>query len=424
MTNSREVTRTRLSVRNLLQEGLADKLCRDLLFKKLSGIKNAFVEIIDPEEGSFSLGDRNAPPSHQSQIKINRLRAYSRMTLGGSIGAGESYMDGDWDCDNLVSLVRIFVLNRETLNALDGGAGALLSPFAKISHRLKKNSITGSKENIRAHYDLGNDFFSLFLDSTMMYSSGIFLKADSSLFEASTEKNDRICRKLKLKPTDHVLEIGTGWGGFALHAAKNYGCKITTTTISQRQFELAQKRIQEAKLEDRVTLLLKDYRLLEGTYDKLVSIEMIEAVGLDHLETYFEVCSQRLKPHGQMLLQAITIRDQYYDQARKNVDFIQRHIFPGSGIPSVCAMSEAIKKKTDLKIDHLEDIGIHYAQTLRLWGEALKENKAQVLSLGYTEALYRMWQFYFAYCEGGFREKSIGCAQISLTKPSFREEIQ
>ncbi len=423
MSITREVTRPRLSVRNLLQEGFADKVCRDLLLKKLSGIKNSFVEIIDPEEGSFALGDRNAPACYQVQIKINKLRAYSRMALGGSIGAGESYMDADWDCDNLVSLVRIFVLNREILNALDGGAGALLSPFAKVSHRFKKNSISGSKDNIRAHYDLGNDFFALFLDPTMMYSSGIFLNPNSTLFEASTEKNDRICRKLNLKASDHVLEIGTGWGGFALHAAQKYGCRITTTTISQKQYDLAEKRIREAGLQDRVTLLLKDYRLLEGAFDKVVSIEMIEAVGLDHLETYFEVCSQRIKPHGQMLLQAITIRDQFYDQARKSVDFIQRHIFPGSGIPSVCAMSEAIKKKTDFKMDHLEDIGLHYAKTLRSWSEALREKKAEVLALGYTEELYRMWQFYFAYCEGGFREKSIGCAQISLTKPLFKEEI-
>ena len=389
MSITREVTRPRLSVRNLLQEGFADKVCRDLLLKKLSGIKNSFVEIIDPEEGSFALGDRNAPACYQVKIKINKLRAYSRMALGGSIGAGESYMDADWDCDNLVSLVRIFVLNREILNALDGGAGALLSPF----------------------------------DPTMMYSSGIFLNPNSTLFEASTEKNDRICRKLNLKASDHVLEIGTGWGGFALHAAQKYGCRITTTTISQKQYDLAEKRIREAGLQDRVTLLLKDYRLLEGTFDKVVSIEMIEAVGLDHLETYFEVCSQRIKPHGQMLLQAITIRDQFYDQARKSVDFIQRHIFPGSGIPSVSAMSEAIKKKTDFKMDHLEDIGLHYAKTLRSWSEALREKKGEVLALGYTEELYRMWQFYFAYCEGGFREKSIGCAQISLTKPLFKEEI-
>ena len=423
MSITREVTRPRLSVRNLLQEGFADKVCRDLLLKKLSGIKNSFVEIIDPEEGSFALGDRNAPACYQVKIKINKLRAYSRMALGGSIGAGESYMDADWDCDNLVSLVRIFVLNREILNALDGGAGALLSPFAKVSHRFKKNSISGSKDNIRAHYDLGNDFFALFLDPTMMYSSGIFLNPNSTLFEASTEKNDRICRKLNLKASDHVLEIGTGWGGFALHAAQKYGCRITTTTISQKQYDLAEKRIREAGLQDRVTLLLKDYRLLEGTFDKVVSIEMIEAVGLDHLETYFEVCSQRIKPHGQMLLQAITIRDQFYDQARKSVDFIQRHIFPGSGIPSVSAMSEAIKKKTDFKMDHLEDIGLHYAKTLRSWSEALREKKGEVLALGYTEELYRMWQFYFAYCEGGFREKSIGCAQISLTKPLFKEEI-
>jgi cyclopropane-fatty-acyl-phospholipid synthase len=413
---------TSLNGLSLSRASFLDRLCRNILANKLSGLERGRIELIDPAAGTMIFGSSDADPEHRVVVRINRLRAYSRIALGGSIGSGESYFQGDWDCDDLSRLIRIFVLNRDLLNTLDGGIGALIAPAHKLFHTLRKNSIRGAQRNIQAHYDLGNDFFALFLDPTWMYSCGIFTRPDAELFDASTEKNDRICRKLKLSPQHRVIEIGTGWGGFAIHAAKNYGCHVTTTTISKQQHELASARIREEGLEGRIKLLFQDYRRLTGVYDKLVSIEMIEAVGLDHLGTYFEKCSSLLKTDGEMLLQAITIRDQYYDHARRNVDFIQRYIFPGSGIPSIQSIANAVAKKTDLRISALEDIGSHYATTLRRWSENLRGNKDKVLDAGYSEELYRLWQFYLGYCEGGFHERSTSCVQVKLSKPENRGE--
>jgi len=344
------------------------------------------------------------------------------MALGGSIATGESYMEGEWTSDQLPDLIRIFARNRDVVMQVDQGLAKLSNPFQKLFHRFHRNSIHGAKKNIHAHYDLGNDFFGLFLDPSWMYSSAVFLKSDSTLEEAQFEKLDRICRKLHLKPTDHVMEIGTGWGGFAIHAAKHYGCKVTTTTISEKQFQLATERVGQAGLQDQVTIIMKDYRQLEGKFDKLVSIEMIEAVGLEYLGTYFEKCSSLLKQTGQMVIQAITIRDEYYEHAKNNVDFIQRYIFPGSGIPSLGVMSALVKEKTDLQITNLEDFGPHYARTLREWSERLKENHSELLKRGYAEELYRMFQFYFGYCEGGFSERAISVLQMQFSKPECREQ--
>jgi cyclopropane-fatty-acyl-phospholipid synthase len=266
---------------------------------------------------------------------VHDPRFYRALACGGSIGAGEAYMNGWWSCDDLTALVRICVLNRELLDGMEKGGARLTAPLQKLFHYLRRNTKAGSRSNIAAHYDLGNDFFSLFLDETLMYSCAFFERADSTLQEASVAKNDRICRKLQLSPADHLLEIGTGWGGFALHAARHYGCRVTTTTISRAQHDLAVQRIAAAGLSDRITVLLQDYRDLQGHYDKLVSIEMIEAVGHAFYETFFRCCSNLLTPQGMMLLQAITIADQYYEQAKRSVDFIQRSIFPGSCIPSI-----------------------------------------------------------------------------------------
>ena len=305
---------------------------------------------------------------------------------------------------------------------MDKGIARILSPLHKYLHALKKNTREGSRRNIIAHYDLGNDFYRLFLDDTLTYSCGIFERPDSSLREASIAKYDRICRKLELSPADHVLEIGTGWGGFALHAATHFGCRVTTTTISNRQYELARQRVASAGLEDRITLLKQDYRDLAGTFDKLVSIEMIEAVGHHFLEEFFRVCSRCLKPDGQMLLQAITIRDQVFDWHKRNVDFIKRYIFPGSCIPSVTAISEAVTRATDLRLFHLEDITAHYATTLRRWRENFFANLDSVKALGFPDAFIRMWEFYLCYCEGGFSERYLGDIQVLFTKPMCRRD--
>jgi cyclopropane-fatty-acyl-phospholipid synthase len=287
-------------------------------------------------------------------------------------------------------------------------------------HWLNRNSPDGSRRNIAAHYDLGNDLFALFLDDTMAYSCGVFEREDATLHEAQVAKFERACRRLRLSPSDHLLEIGTGWGGLALHAASRYGCRVTTTTISREQHDWARERIRAAGLSDRVTLLLDDYRDLRGRYDKLVSIEMIEAVGHQFLDTYTAQCSRLLEPHGAMLLQAITIRDQLYAEALESVDFIQRYIFPGSFIPSVTAIADSVRRATDMKVFHLEDIGPHYATTLRRWRERFFERIDDVRRLGYSEQFVRMWDFYLCYCEGGFLERQLGDVQMLLTKPRCR----
>jgi cyclopropane-fatty-acyl-phospholipid synthase len=331
-------------------------------------------------------------------------------------------MHGHWSCDDLTGMIRLLLQNRAVLDGMDGGLARLTVPLQKLFHWVNRNTRAGSRRNIAAHYDLGNDFFSLWLDPTMMYSSAIFEQPDASLYQASVAKLDRICRKLDLKPGDHVVEIGTGWGGFALHAAANYGCEVTTTTISREQFELASRRVAEAGLDQRVHLLLEDYRDLDGRYDKLVSIEMIEAVGHQYLDTYFEQCSRLLKDDGAMLLQAITIQDQRYSKALKTIDFIKRYIFPGSFIPSVSAISDSVARSTDMKIFHLEDIGPHYATTLRRWRERFFDRIEEVSALGYPEEFIRMWEFYLCYCEGGFLERAIGDVQVMLTKPGCRRD--
>jgi cyclopropane-fatty-acyl-phospholipid synthase len=330
-------------------------------------------------------------------------------------------MAGSWTTDDLAAVIRIILRNREVLDAMDSALTRLASvPLHKLFHALHRNTPRGSRANIAAHYDLGNDFYRLFLDDTLTYSCGIFERPDSTLRDASVAKYDRLCRKLGLRPDHHVLEIGTGWGGFAIHAASTYGCRVTTTTISKEQFDLAAQRVQEAGLADRVDLLLTDYRDLTGQFDRLVSIEMIEAVGHHYLGTYFRSCADRLKPDGMAALQAITILDQVYDRHIGEVDFIKRYIFPGSCIPSVAAIMRAIARASDLKLFHLEDITPHYATTLRLWRERFFASLDAVRSLGFGDVFIRMWDFYLSYCEAGFAERYIGDVQMVLTKPLCR----
>lgn len=397
-----------------------DKLCRSILFKKLSLLKEANLEVLEEYDDRFNsqvFGESAiTEETLRTRLVFKSSRAFSKIVLGGSIGAGEAFMEGEWECPDLTTLIRIFVRNRALLQELDGNWAKLVAPAQKIFHRLRRNSIEGAKKNIQAHYDLGNDFFELILAPSWMYSSGYFLKPDSTLEEAQFEKNDRICRKLNLKPGDCLLEIGTGWGSFAIHAAKHYGCQVTTTTISRKQFELAEKRFKEEGLSSQIKLLEMDYRLLSGQFDFIVSIEMIEAVGLNYLDTYFEKCSSLLKPNGEMLLQGITIRDQFYESAKNSVDFIQRYIFPGSGIPSIGSLNQAVANKTDLQLVDLESFGLHYAKTLRIWHERMTQSYAEIRKLGYSEELYRMWRYYFAYCEGGFIESSISVVQMHLSK--------
>ena len=398
-----------------------DALARRVVRARLASLQNG--QIVVTENGRHeSFGAVTDDQPLTVQLTINDPRFYSDIAFGGAVGAGESYIQGFWSCDELTTLVRILVKNRDVLLDMDSGTAHLTRPLQKMFHWLNRNTRDGSRRNISAHYDLGNDFYALWLDKRMMYSSAIFERVDMSLEAASAAKLDRICRKLSLSPDDHVLEIGTGWGGFAIYAAENYGCRVTTTTISRQQHDFAKDAIARAGLQDRITLLQSDYRDLDGQYDKLVSIEMIEAVGHEYHDTYFRKCCELLKRDGLMLLQAITIADQHYERAKKTVDFIKRYIFPGGCLTSVTAMSSTLTRVTDMRIVDLDDIGPHYATTLRHWRERFFDNIDRVRGMGFSEEFIRMWQYYLCYCEGGFLERAIGNVQMLMMRPDARPE--
>ncbi len=396
-----------------------DGLAARAVHTRLAAIEHGEL-VLQEGERQMRFGRRSATCPLSVTVRVHDARFYSDMAFGGSIGAGEAYMQGWWTVDDLTALVRILLCNRSVLDGMEGGLARLTGPLQKALHWLNRNTRAGSQRNIAAHYDLGNDFFRLFLDPSMMYSSAIFERPDMTLEQAQFARLERICRKLELKATDHLVEIGTGWGGMAIHAARHYGCRVTSTTISREQYDLALERIAQAGLAGRITVLLEDYRDLSGRYDKLVSIEMIEAVGHQFYDAYFAQCARLLKDDGLMLLQAITIADQRYEQARRSVDFIQRYIFPGSTIPSVTAMLDAATRSSDLRLVDMLDIGAHYATTLRLWRENFEREQAAVRALGYSEAFMRMWKFYLCYCEGGFAERAIGDAQMLLAKSGNR----
>jgi len=354
----------------------------------------------------------------RAELRVHDARFWTAVATGGSLGAGEAYIDGWWEADDLMAVVRILTRNQDVLRGMDDkGLARLGRTLLHWWHRRNRNTREGSRRNIQAHYDLSNEFFSLVLDPTMTYSCGIFEREDATLEEASVAKIDRLCRKLRLTPDDHLLEIGTGWGAFAVHAASEYGCRVTTTTLSKEQHAWAQRLIRERGLEDRIDLRLQDYRDLDGQYDKLVSVEMIEAVGADFLGEYFRVIGERLKPGGVAAIQAITIQDQRFEEAARTVDFIQRYVFPGSNIPSVTAMCEAMTAKSDLKLTHLEDITPHYARTLMEWRANLDAREEDVRALGLDDRFLRTWHFYLAYCAGGFAERHIGNVQVLVARP-------
>ena len=398
-----------------------DEWAKRVLISLLKKLNFGEIVLTDGEE-QHVFGRRSEACDLRASLTVLHPRFYSQVLFGGSIGAGEAYMAGHWSSDDLTLLLRIVLLNQSVFAGLDRGLSRLKAPLYKAYHFLHKDSRKGSRINIAAHYDLGNDFYALFLDETLTYSCGIFDSPECSLQEASVAKYDRICKKLQLSNKDHVLEIGTGWGGFAIHAASQYGCRVTTTTISREQHNLALERIRTAGVEDKVHVLFKDYRDLKGRFDKLVSIEMIEAVGHHYLETFFRCCSNLLTERGVMALQAITIADHFFEKHKKEVDFIKRYIFPGSCIPSVTAMGDAVAAATDLRLIHLEDITPHYARTLRTWRERFFENILQVRALGYSETFIRMWEFYLCYCEAGFEERYLGDVQMFFAKPLWRGE--
>jgi cyclopropane-fatty-acyl-phospholipid synthase len=395
------------------------RLGRRLLLRQMTGLRDGEIRVRD-ETGEHRFGQPTARCPLSVTVHVDNPQFYASAAFAGSVGGGEAYIQGYWRCDDLTGLIRIMVQNRDVLAGLEGGAALLSRPLRRLFHWLHRNSKAGSARNIAAHYDLGNPLYRLMLDETMAYSCGIFTHPGATLAEASRAKFDAACRKLALGDSDHLLEIGTGWGGLAMHAARHYGCRVTTTTISREQHDYAREQIAAAGLTDRITLLLSDYRDLTGRYDKLVSIEMIEAVGARYLDTYLGQCAALLKPEGAMLLQAITLQDQYYAEALSSVDYIQRYVFPGSFIPSVEAIASSVQRATDFKIFHLEDIGPHYAPTLAAWRHNFFEHLAEVRRLGYSDNFIRLWEYYLCYCEGGFAERQLGDVQMLLTKPDCR----
>ena len=406
------------------REGWLNKIARRLVLSRLLNLQLGQI-VVSEDEVETKFGHLTEEFPLPMELRVLDSKFYSDIAFGGSIGAGEAYINGYWSSEDLAETLRILIRNRDVLERIDSGLARLSRPLQKIFHALNKNTRQGSSKNIAAHYDLGNEFYQLWLDPTMMYSSAYFGTRDTSLDEAAVEKIDRICKKLNLSMTDSILEVGTGWGGFAIHAARKYGCHVTTTTISEQQYSYAKQAISDAGLQDKITLLFEDYRDLEGRFDKLVSIEMIEAVGHEYHDTYFKKCCELLKPDGQMLLQAITIADQRYDQYKTSVDFIKRYIFPGGCLTSVTDMTRSMTKNTDMRVIHLEDIGPHYAMTLRHWHDRFFARIGEVRELGYSDAFIRMWEFYLCYCESAFTERVIGDVQMLIMRPGARcERVQ
>ena len=402
--------------------GPLDRLARRVVMRVLAGLGGGELELA--EAGTRTVfGELDPDRPLRAVLHVRSPRFYRHM-LRGSVGLCESYMEGLWDCQDLVSLTRIAALNVGGLDRVRRRLAPLLIPVQRWRRWLARNTPGRSRRRIAAHYDLGNELFALFLDPTMMYSCAVFDGPETTLEQASLAKLERVCAKLELGPDDHVLEIGTGWGGFAVYAAERYGCRVTTTTISREQHAYASERVRAAGLADRVSVLLEDYRELTGTYDKLVSIEMIEAVGWQYFQTFFRRCSELLSNDGAMLLQAITIDDRAYEVEKGGRSFINTYIFPGGCLPSMEVIARAVARVTDFRQVDLEDITPHYATTLACWRERFLAASGRLAELGYDERFRRLWELYLCYCEAGFRERRIQDIQLLLAKPGFRAEPQ
>ncbi|WP_045397992.1 SAM-dependent methyltransferase [Vibrio campbellii] len=401
------------------------KAARGVLFQCLQKMEIGCLTVIESfktettersERFSTSNGEYNGEPV-AATIEVKHPGFYSRILQGGSIAAGEAYMDGWWDSPDLTALMKLMALNMRALDKLEEQGSWLTKLLYKFSHWSNRNSQENSRKNIHAHYDLGNNLYEAFLDTNMLYSSALYNEADDSLEQAQINKMDRLCQQLELKASDHVIEIGTGWGAMAMYMAEQYGCQVTTTTISEEQHAYAEQKIKERGLEGKVTLLKEDYRNLKGTYDKLVSIEMIEAVGKQFLPSYIKKCESLLKSGGLMAIQAITIADQRYDYYSNNVDFIQKYIFPGGFLPSVTSLTQATTKYSDLVTRDLFDIGLDYAKTLNEWHHRFNQAESEVRSFGYDDRFVRMWRYYLSYCEGGFLARTISAVHMTFQRP-------
>lgn len=385
---------------------------------RLAGMEAGQLEISSARERRV-LG-APAADGLRGTVEIHDDRTWGALLRGGSIGAGEAYAEGWWTSPDPFAVMRLMVRNRAALESLEGGLARLALPVLRFAHAWRRNSRAGARRNVAAHYDLSNEFFAAWLDPTMAYSCGVFETPAAGLEQASTAKFDRLCRALELRPGERLLEIGCGWGGLAMHAARVYGAQVTAITISQAQHEAARARVRAAGLEERVEVRLCDYRDLAGRWDKIVSVEMIEAVGAQYYDAFFETLGARLEPHGAAALQAITIADRHYETARRRVDFIQKHVFPGSCIPSLTALFTSCARASDLTPVRVEDFAPHYARTLLTWRSNFHAASARIAELGFDERFRRLWDFYFVYCAGGFAERQLGLAQILLAKPGWR----
>ncbi|KAB2878568.1 class I SAM-dependent methyltransferase [bacterium] len=392
-----------------------------LVLRMLKQMQKGYLEISLTDGELIRIGDPLS--GHKARIRILNPAFFNKCVFYGDVGFGESYVDGDWETDDITRVINWFILNIDNSPTISGSRRRfaplnILKSINRWYHRSRENTLKIARRNISEHYDLSNDFFRLFLDPGMTYSSGHFNRPDQSLEEAQSEKYDRLCRQLQIKATDHVLEIGSGWGGFAVHVVKNYGCKITTITISEQQFQYAKDRFEKEGLSDKITILLTDYRKLTGQFDKIVSIEMLEAVGHKYLESYFAQCHALLKADGILGLQVITCPDTRYDSLRKNVDWIQKHIFPGSLLPSIAALNQAINRTGELNLIDLKNMGHHYARTLAIWRENFNRNKDHVKKLGFDSRFIRKWNYYFSYCEAAFYMRNISVVQMIYTRPN------
>lgn len=409
-----------IAVASSPQPSLAERLSREGVLHSLTQLRSGTLTVSEYGR-SLALGGgtgaSGAVQSLDATLRVHDPVFWLEVATGGAVGASESYMRGEWDTDDLTTLIRLLARDRDALAGLEGGFASLRKPVLHALHAMRRNTRRGSRANIEAHYDLGNDFFALFLDPTLMYSCAIFPDEASGLDEAAVHKLDVVCEKLKLVPEQHVLEIGTGWGGFAIHAARRYGVRVTTTTISNAQYEVAARRVREAGLQDRITLLREDYRdlpKLGRRFDRVVSLEMIEAVGHEYLHEYFRVIDAMLESDGRAVLQAIVIRDQDEAAYKRGVDFIQRHVFPGGALPSVRGMAHAAATATSLRTESVSDYTPHYARTLREWSARFESRLDDVRAQGFDERFVRLWRWYFAYCEAGFLERTCGLVQVEL----------
>ena len=396
-------------------------LAEAFVLKALKGMNKGSLLLTLPDGDVMEFGDKSAEV--HATVRIIRPEFFRKCLLYGDIGFGEAYVDGDWETDDITRVISWFLLNVENAPTISGNRQTmwmlnLMKILNRIGHRLRDNTRNGSRENIREHYDLSNDFFSRVLDAEMTYSSAYFSTPALTLEQAQTEKYDRLCRQLRLRPTDHVLEIGSGWGGFAVHAVRTYGCRVTTITVSEQQFRYAQERIRLSGLENRIEIRLQDYREITGSFDKIVSIEMLEAVGDRHMETFFARCHEVLKKDGLLGLQVITSPDARYDSLREGVDWIQKHIFPGSLLPSIARINQAINRTGDMSLHDLKDMGLHYARTLHLWRENFNRNIDNILALGFDTQFARKWNYYFSYCEAAFAMRNINVVQMIYTRPN------